>query len=248
MYIIVCAILVGLTVAAHEVAHAVYMAHAKIPIKEMSFGIKLWPRFTIRSKRLGFPIYISPYIIYAYVLADDDEDEKILALPYDKQVHIYGAGVMANWCLGLILIIGAVTSVSISLRSLGNGRLVVIVSGTALLLLSIRFFKPICQRGLGWLSLVVAVIVPLEYFLMGELGMPILRPDRMFTAVMMAGWISINLAFLNLLPFQLLDGGKVLWSWARDRYGEEEWKVFDNYREWWATFAICVFVFRWFIG
>ena len=249
VFVALCVVLIVLGVAAHEVAHAVYFRHVGIKVKEMGFGLPLQPNVLIKSKHLPFPIRLSPWIVLAYVDVDEDQREKVEALPYSQYMHITCAGVMASWCVGLFYF-----ALSLALARIRQPywylpfSLITIGAILLVIVLCVRFFQPICQRLMGYLSIVAALGTGVSIVLTGWL--PILPPPHFsdYTlAIAFAGIVNVELAWFNLLPLNITDGGDIAKHWAMRRWGAKGWKVFTEIRTNYIFVVLIAMVWRFFV-
>ncbi len=223
----------------HELGHALAYRRMGVPIKMLAVG---WPpktRFAcleIRSAMLRrffgpeFVFVLSPLIFIGTVDIDATKEE---VLSDDKRALIYGAGVIANILLWMLLMscvaIAAITSgnaegvrvhlILIDLEKCDPWFMLVALSVVAALLLyyarficqwifpiiGIMMFAFVCQR-------LTVVLGDIPLFLSG--GFTVMATDigraaetgRFF--FLMATW-SLAIGLINLLPLFLLDGGHI---------------------------------------
>jgi membrane-associated protease RseP (regulator of RpoE activity) len=201
----------------HEAGHAVAMRHRGVEIKEMGLGLPMKRlKLTIHSRFMPFPLVISPLLLGAYVLPTPKGNATISELDYRDQAAIYGAGVVVNIWLFIVLMSGAFL-----LREPdGADHLVDKYVGCALSLtlaaliyLSRRKFALILPvLGVAMAGL-LAVLIYLEPADSAGGVVSITRiaagAASLEDVLTIAGAISLSLAMLNMMPILPLDGGRI---------------------------------------
>ncbi|MHC9543902.1 MAG: site-2 protease family protein [Vulcanimicrobiota bacterium] len=192
-YIIVI-LLIGFIILIHEAGHFLAARAVKIPIRIFSigFGPTLW---RIRRDETEYRICLLP--LGGYVLPDVDEEDEFFAFPCNARIIMSIGGPAASLALPFLCfaLMDVITS-GFSLNSLFI-KPAVQVFGTfhqMLVSLPLLFSQP------RELSGIVGIVAQGGGFIGGNVVKALL-----FTAL-----ISVNLALLNLLPFPVLDGGKVM--------------------------------------
>lgn len=205
---LIASLLIALTV--HEAAHALALRTFGVPISRAGLGLPFPPVWTVPARgRRTFALTVSPWLVGAYVQADERQEERLDALPYrDKAWHL-NAGIVANLILGfgMLAISAAATG-----RPLRAAVLTVLAAA--------------CWFGRRILAAYVApaVAVPALVFMgwalaqswadgetgAGYAGLVDLVPSGVVGAVEFVGVISISIAILNALPLFGLDNGRVV--------------------------------------
>ncbi len=192
-YLIVI-LLIGFVIMIHETGHFLAARAVKIPIRIFSigFGPILW-----RMKKNDTEYRICLLPLGGYVLPDVDEEEEFFAFPCNARILMSLGGPVASLALPfLCFVLIDVMTWGFSLNSLFI-KPALQVFGTfqkMLTALPLLFSQP------RELSGIVGIVAQGGGFIEGGTLKALL-----FTAL-----LSLNLALLNLLPFPVLDGGKVV--------------------------------------
>lgn len=94
----------------HETSHAVVMRRFGVEIEEFGLGfpVRILPQFSLKLKNLP-RFRFSLLLLGAYVKPSIEGGRKIGGLDYNKQMLIYGAGVLTNFvCFGLSFPLGII--------------------------------------------------------------------------------------------------------------------------------------------
>ncbi len=187
-------IVLGLAILLHELGHLLAAKHVKIPIARFSvgFGPKLWGFIREETE---YRISLIP--VGGYVLPQIESEEDFLRISPLKRIQFALGGPLANIVTAILcLSVMNMASTGISLSS--------------------ALIKPFLM--LGGMAYQIVVSIPLLFShpdsLSGAIGIVAaggrytgLDITRLFSFLVM---MNINLAVLNLLPLQPLDGGKIL--------------------------------------
>ena len=84
-------VLLLLVVFVHELSHALVAIARGVRVKEASVGFPLWP--VIRRKVRGVPVAVSPWLIGAGIILDD---EQLWKLPLVKRLLVFIYGPIGN--------------------------------------------------------------------------------------------------------------------------------------------------------
>jgi len=194
MSYLIAILLIGFIILIHEAGHFVAARAVKIPIRIFSigFGPVLW-----RAKKDETEYRICLLPLGGYVLPDVDDEEQYFAFSCNARIVMSLGGPIASLVLPFLCfaIMDVMTS-GVSFSSLLI-RPAIQVSGTLhkmLVSLPLLFSQPRELTG------IVGIVAQGGSFISGSAAKSLL-----FTSL-----ISLNLALLNLLPFPVLDGGKVL--------------------------------------
>lgn len=226
------ALFIGLflsTILAHEAGHAIYMRAAGTEISEMGFGVPWGPHLRFKPRRLPFHLRLNLIPLVAYVRPADDA--AIERLPYRRKVRIAGAGIMANWCCGWLLISAGMVAAWLMWHDRPTLRLTMAALGLGVTAVTLRFFKPITERALGYISFGMLFLLPAEVLTIGAWGLPFsLRHLTLPASVFYAGIASLNLALINLAPLGPLDGSRIVNAWSAERWSETTQGTLDSLR------------------
>jgi membrane-associated protease RseP (regulator of RpoE activity) len=201
------------TIVAHEAGHYVAMRRAGVRIVSAGIGFPFPPTFTVYRKRnpdgTVTKFQLSPWVLGAFVRADDRDEKRIDELPYRQFTWMMGSGVVINLVLGAVFIgIGALM--------IGNwtGFLVYLAAATLLWLgrrLVAAYLVPVLGLPALGLMLWGTALAVAEHSQVGILG-----TARMFSmaesaslAFVLAGLLSAALGILNMVPLFPFDGGRI---------------------------------------
>jgi len=194
MNYIIAILLIGFIIMIHEVGHFIAARAVKIPIRIFSigFGPVLW-----RAKKEETEYRICLLPLGGYVLPDVDDEEDYFAFSCNARIVMSLGGPIASLVLPfLCFAVMDVMTAGISLSSLLI-KPATQVFGTLnrmLVSLPLLFTQPKDLTG------IVGIVAQGGSFIGGS-------PAK---ALLFTSLISLNLALLNLLPFPVLDGGKVI--------------------------------------
>jgi membrane-associated protease RseP (regulator of RpoE activity) len=201
------------TVIAHEAGHFVSMRRAGIRIHSAGIGFPFPPTFTVyRKKRPDggvMKFQLSPWVLGAFVRAEDEDEKRIDTLPYRQFAWIMGSGVVINVVLGLVLLsLGAMLS--------GNWNGFVAYNLIAVVLwlgrkLFTAYVVPVIGLPVLGLSIWGFITAVQDRAQVGIVGM-----GKMFTwatdirmALLLAGALSLLLGLANMVPLFPFDGGRI---------------------------------------
>jgi membrane-associated protease RseP (regulator of RpoE activity) len=201
------------TVIAHEAGHFVSMRRAGIRIHSAGIGFPFPPTFTVyRKKRPDGGVtkfQLSPWVLGAFVRAEEEDEKRIDTLPYRQFAWIMGSGVMINVVLGLVLLsFGALLS--------GNWNGFVLYNLIAVVLWLARklftaYVVPVIglpMLALSTWGLVAAVQDRSQIGIVGW-GEVFSWATDIRMAVLLAGALSLLLGLANMVPLFPFDGGRI---------------------------------------
>ncbi|MBN1533131.1 MAG: site-2 protease family protein [Spirochaetes bacterium] len=186
-------VIIGLVILIHEAGHFLAARITGIPVKIFSVGFG--PRLFSRSMG-GTEFRISLFPVGGYLLPDIEDEKDYFAIPILKRIVFAAGGPVIN-ILAAVLLLGVVRAAQ------GAGPLGAAAEGIADAARTLAAMAASIPRIVGSpesLSGVVGIVAQGGDFIAGGL----LRALR-FSAL-----ISLNLALINLLPFPVFDGGKML--------------------------------------
>jgi regulator of sigma E protease len=186
-------VIIGLVILIHEAGHFLAARIAGIPVKIFSvgFGPKLFSR-----SRGGTEFRISVFPVGGYLLPDIEDEKDYFALPIMKRIVFSAGGPAANIVAAILLLAAVRAAQGGGAFDAAGGGIVDAMRALAAMAASIPriFGSPESLSG------VVGIVAQGGAFIAGDL----LRALR-FSAL-----ISLNLALINMLPFPVFDGGKML--------------------------------------
>lgn len=193
IYIIVL-LLIGLVILAHETGHffAARMAKMPVAIFSIGFGPALW-----RLKRGETEYRLSLIPLGGYVLPAVENEDEFFSIDPDKRIAMTLGGPLASVILPF-LIFAVVNSISSGLSF--NSILFKPAVQVSTVLYKMLISLPLLFAKGNQLSGIVGIVVQGGSFIGGNA-----IKAANFTAL-----LSLNLALLNILPFPVLDGGKIV--------------------------------------
>lgn len=209
----------------HEAGHAVAMTRRGVEIKAVGLGLPFSKklRLTLRSRFLPYPFVITPFLLGAYVQPTEKGMEQLKQLSYKDQAVCYTAGIIVNIVSGaLVLGVVAMMYQVTGYDEWGRAGWIAVIAGVTALVFVV--FRRAVSQILPLLS--VTVLVLLVYLLVGSLnsvGGPVAVVEMVTSgsdireSLWVGGIMSLNLAFLNMLPIVPLDGGRVISSYLDTR-------------------------------
>lgn len=232
MFFIIFLGLLCLNLFVHELAHGLRMKHYGIEVSEVGLGIPIphFPCLTINiSPTLKVKIHL--FFIGAYVRVPGEK--KIESLPYFQKAHIYGAGVIANLMVFLVLFglafvweiiihplavfwkLGIPLTVFVLCVFLGfllwKGSRIISAYVFPLLGILLTWFLIWSIKTSG---LKESIAGPIRII---QMGMGISKVSELLLAGLL---VSLGIATINLLPLLPLDGGKILYAFITMIFGE----------------------------
>lgn len=209
MSVVILVLILALLIFAHEAGH--FLVAKWCNAKVETFAIGFPP--TLYKKKIGETVYkINTIPFGGYVTLHDEnsknfnpEDPRALPnLPHWQQALILLAGIVANivlaWLLFLIVLLtqgNASVFTSIAQSFVATGRSLALVVGGFVELLQGAFMSSVSSGEL-----------------IGPVGLADVvnqaRTIGLASIFTLTGFISVNLAILNLIPFPALDGGRLL--------------------------------------
>lgn len=192
-YVIVI-FLIGLLILVHEAGHMLAARTAGIPVARFSigFGPKLW-----KWEAGGTEYRISLIPLGGYVLPAIEDEKDYFNIPVSKRILFALGGPAANILLPFFL-----------LAVMGLFRTGISLSGLVV--------EPFLQTGdlLGKILASVPVLFSRPDQMSGVVGIVaqagLLVGSDFMKMLNFSVFLSLNLAILNLLPFPVLDGGKIV--------------------------------------
>ncbi|MEW9530603.1 M50 family metallopeptidase [Microbispora sp. NPDC049125] len=217
-----------LAVAIHEAAHAVALRRHKIPIVEAGLGLPFPPRLIIDSKRLPFTVSVSPWLLGAYVRHSDADVAKAEALPYRERAWWMGAGVVAN--LVSAFAVGALAAFFVTGRPLlGGAYVALVVLFTVLRKAFVAYLMPLV--GLVVLGFLVLAFLEATSAVTGPVGTVTAISEQLnspYDLMRAFFFISLGLAFFNMIPLYPVDGGRIAGAIVSRFFGERVQRAFQS--------------------
>lgn len=215
-YLVVLAAL-AIAISLHELGHAFAMRQHGIPLQEITlFGIgKRLFTFRLRSFFGETPINIRLIPLGAYVAPTEEGAKLVKLLPYSKQAHVFGAGIIIN--LALFTFIEALREAlhATPIWWFAGAALAVTIAFLVFNRILSAYMLPVMGPLLIYLilrSLLSGTVAPEEV-----IGGPVAVFDIFGTHVRehsdfigflsLTGLLSIAIGTTNMLPFYPLDGG-----------------------------------------
>jgi membrane-associated protease RseP (regulator of RpoE activity) len=213
LWITLAAVLFLGTIVAHEAGHYASMRRAGVRIHSAGVGFPFPPTFTVYRKKnpdgTVTKFQLSPWVLGAFVRADERDEKRIDELPYRQFTWIMGSGVVINLALGLVLL-------SLAALTIGNwtGCLAYLAAATLLWLgrkLFAAYVVPVL--GIPALGLLIwgTVLAVMDHSQIGVVGTVRLfsLADNASLALVLAGLLSVSLGILNMIPLFPFDGGRI---------------------------------------
>lgn len=227
MYIVLTFFLIFLSIASHELGHAVAMIKLGVKVKEIGFGIRIpyLPSLIVHFKNFP-PIKINHLMLFAYV--QPKNEQQIFSLPYKEQAIIYGSGIIGNLYFLILLIVVGVLSKINNIQQLSALIVIPIAILIGLLIWILR--KVICclivpVGGLfGLVFLVNSIFKSPTNTLGGPVGLVNVVSKistSWLNSLAVAGAVTISLIIINMLPLEPLDGGKTINAFIKERWNEK---------------------------
>ncbi len=223
MAITLLVLLFLLSVALHEIGHAVAMHSRKIRFTEIGFGVG--PKVLIGPYRWLPGVYFAfgVFPVMAYVKVDREDLDYMVSLPINDQALINGAGIMANiffaGVLGLIWV--PLFSTRPILFQLG------MEGGIVGICLAVWFYRytfcnyviPLVGSALFFELLRAVYMDPVGSVSNQGLVEPLRGIAQLVSgfgeAILIACCLSLILGVVNMMPIIPLDGGRIILSRIR---------------------------------
>lgn len=213
LWIALAAVLFFGTIVAHEAGHYASMRRAGVRIHSAGIGFPFPPTFTVYRKKNPdgsvTKFQLSPWVLGAFVRAEERDEKRIDELPYRQFAWIMGSGVVINLVLGAVLVgIGALIG--------GNwSGFLFYVAGAVLVWIGRKLFAAYIVPVLGFPALglfaygcISAVADRTQIGVVGTAHMFSMASDARLTFVL-AGLLSASLGILNMVPLFPFDGGRI---------------------------------------
>lgn len=215
--------LVVLAIVVHEAGHAWAMKRYGVQIE--SAGIGFGPGITLRPKRLGFPVKISPLVIGAYVKPSQAGATHMESLCAREQAVIYAAGPLMNIATAgiiLVLLIGGLfltdPSDAVMARLIALGVLALLALACYRWLEAVSLFVVPLVGALNLFALVWLLLAKNGEGVDGPIGIVELAiSSSLKEAIVMGFIINVGLAITNMLPIPPLDGGRIVLAALKER-------------------------------
>lgn len=237
MLLTITIVLILLSLVFHEAAHWFEMSRRGIPVVEAGLGFPTGRWLQIRFHWSRFPnttFTLNPLLLGAYVKPSDRGQKMVDALAYKEYATIFGAGPLANLLFWLLIFfIKPLIDSHTSLTNPQNQFLMFCVFSIMAFIVYARgalsaYVVPV----MGLLAIVLIVVTLAKFGSKGVSGpVGIIEAAKksssggLAEAVDFAGFMSLNLALLNALPFYPLDGGKIV-DKLIGRLGERTQNIF----------------------
>jgi regulator of sigma E protease len=211
-------VIIGVVIFVHELGHFLAARRVGIPIRIFSLGFG--PKLLARTWK-GTEYRLSLIPLGGYVLPDVQDEEEFFRLPAIKRMIMSAGGPAASIALAVICF----AIVNIATRGWSLNNLLIMPIGQAFgflgnmaVLLPQIFSKPAELMG------VVGVVAEGGKMVGSGAG-----HGLVFTAL-----ITLNLAFINLVPLPVLDGGKILLCFFE--------KIFPRFLRWQVPLVMATWV------
>lgn len=222
---------------AHEAAHALVLRRLGGDIKEAGLGLPFPPRIRVkvpsgRADGRRLVVSLSPWLLGAYVVPDDDSVRLTETAPYRERAWFLGAGVVAN------LVLTNVALVAIAAMNGAWWSAAAVAGATALLWAG----RKLLTAYMPWLG--VPVLALLAWLMARSFGQPagpaataelLSRADGPQSVLVLSAAVGLSLALFNCVPVYPFDGGRVMDAVLQGRFGQ---KVSERFRG--ATAAVAV--------
>lgn len=225
MFFVIFIVLILLVMAVHELSHGMIMRKYGIKVPEAGLGLPI-PHLPSLSIRVSptFTFKIHPFLIGAYVRPA--EEERIEKLFYPEKAHIYGAGIIANFIMGFLMIMPWMIVKIVKQPETWAANLPVLLVMMLLIFILWKFSGKISAYVFPFLGVVMTgylvwsiISAGVGESLMGPIGLVTMAFGfTSFYQVMMWGaLISVGFAMMNLLPFLPLDGGRITTGFLEEK-------------------------------
>ena len=221
MFFVLFIVLILVVLMVHELSHRRAMIKNGIKVPEAGLGIPIKgiPSLKIRiSSNLTFKIH--PLLLGAYVMPENEE--AIEKLPYDKQAEIFGAGIIGNIIMGLILTLPILILITIK-GNINTEIIIRLIIPFILIPLFWKFSRQISAYVFPFLGIPLIAFLVWSIFafgadetIIGPVGIVQLGLNMstdIFQTISLAAALSLGLAITNLLPLIPLDGGRITHGW-----------------------------------
>jgi len=186
--------IIGLIILIHEAGHFIAARAVGIPVSRFSlgFGPRLW---SFKNKETEFLVSSIP--LGGYVMPAVDNMEDYQSIPAWKRIVLSLGGPLANLAAPLLILSPLFALLhGPSLQSIFLEPVVYTINQLTMIITAI----PSLFTGPGQLSGVVGIVA---------MGSRATAADPV-KIILFSSLLSLNLAVFNLLPFPVLDGGKIL--------------------------------------
>jgi membrane-associated protease RseP (regulator of RpoE activity) len=209
-----------LAIAGHELGHALAMRECRIPIKSMGIGIPAGLVITVKSKFIqnifgnNCEIHLSPILLGAYV--EPTKEISLHNLTLKNEAYIFGAGPLANIFMALVI-----KTVSVALWPTQDMTTAALL-GMLLTIPVLWYFRRVISL---WVFPIVGVVFFFwTLWIFGNIsykealenngsivffGEMAAKSINMKLALKFGFLVNLCLAFTNILPIGILDGGAI---------------------------------------
>jgi len=226
MFFAIFIILILVALVVHELSHGMAMRRYGVEVPEAGLGLPIprLPSLAIKFSS-GFTFRIHPFLLGAYVRPKSSED--IEKLSYQEKAHIYGAGVIANFIMGILIIIPWTIVKLFKYPEEIAANLIVLILLIAAVFVLWRFSKKISAYILPFMGVAMMVYlvwslaaVGAEESVMGPVGLFTMGMGfvSFYQATIWGAYVSIGFAMMNLLPFLPLDGGRIMTEFLQHKF------------------------------
>ncbi|MBU1179412.1 M50 family metallopeptidase [Patescibacteria group bacterium] len=205
----------------HEFGHILTMHRAGIRFKEIGIGYKIpfIPSLSFKIKWLkNITLKINHLPLGAYIKTFPEDDKKFEEFSYAKQSVILGAGVLANFLYGgILLIIIPLLSKEPLIKIISDFRFMATAGALIALALGYKFFCKYMLLILGvaaaGLMALVLIMEPNATFgnFFAMIPATKIALSNLQTAFLAAAGISFLLGISNSIPLCPLDGGQLVY-------------------------------------
>lgn len=254
MFFTIFIVLLLLALTVHELSHGIIMRKYGIVVPEAGLGLPLpyLPSISIRVSP-NFTFKIHPFLIGAYVRPA--EEAQIEKLPYREKAHIYGAGIIANFIMGFLMIMPWMIVKLIIHPEARVTNLLILILLVFLTFVLWRFGGKISAYVFPFLGVVMVsyliwsmITIGVKENIMGPIGLfkMGLGLVSLYQATMWGAQVSIGFAMFNLLPLIPLDGGRIAMGFLEDRpnlnYGVKKTITIGSITLFFALIILVLFV------
>jgi membrane-associated protease RseP (regulator of RpoE activity) len=201
------------TIIAHEAGHYVSMRRAGVRIHSAGIGFPFPPTFTIYRKKnpdgTVTKFQLSPWVLGAFVRAEEKDEQRITELPYRQFTWIMGSGVVINLVLGVVLL---------GFSALVEGswlRCLICLAIATALWFTRRLFAAYIVPVLGFPALALfmfgCIAAVQDRTPIGVVGTAQVfgMASTFQLALLLGGALSITLGLMNMIPLFPFDGGRI---------------------------------------
>lgn len=243
-------LMINIVFLAHELGHILALRKRNIEIEEIGLGYQLPYVPALSVNLFGWKFTIHPLLIGAYVGMSEKGLVDRIKLPFREDIAICRAGIAANLYLSLALIpvylivsgkiIALVHILSFFQAVKWMFIIAGVIAGFKIILLIFETLPLVATKSFFFALLAYSVIVrpvrPMHGILaLGDLGSLIIDFPNF---LLLTALFSFFIAVLNMLPFSMLDGGKIIMLKKISRDGFIVVSRFERALDWGFLFLV----------